>query len=318
MYFKIHNILKVKANVKGIFPSNFLSADENFSDLEIVCNKKLNIEQFRNSLWEIMPGIYRVEGENIVISQFKILGIKIVIKLEFKKDKIIVEFTPSYKYVSRMILKMPIASLYPLEHFLKLVTQIQLLKKGYSFIITAGIVNDGKAILVSGFGGMGKTSTWKEILKSNDKYKYLGDDTILTDGNRLYSYPKPLRIREFGSVFFAYENHVDPKCLLKNKVANNCELEKIIFLERGKLNRIKSISKEESTYRIKAINSKIMPLLSERMILAAYYSGFLNLDELIRRQDEILEKLINDNSYIAESNEYLKTIELVNKNIKEK
>ena len=188
----------------------------------------------------------------------------------FKDNSMELYLDKSYIFFSKYILKIPISSLFPLEHLIKLITQVQLLKKGYSFFISAGL-------------------------------GFLGDDTLITDGLNVFSYPRDIRIRKKGTPFLSINQNIAPgkyfgKNYLKKEKGNPIAL---FFIEHGDLDESKPITKEEATKKAVAINDKILMLKTERLILASHYCGYIDLTKLFNKQDELIVKLMEDLNLFA-------------------
>lgn len=310
-YYQVKNIFKVQTDLGGIFPDEYEIAEGNRYDLSVVVNKNLVSNKVVGS--EVMPGIFVSRPDSKVTAVIKIFGKKVRIDTKFKHASIEVQFSPGYLWISRYVLKMPVSGFFPMEHYLKLLTQVTLLKKGFSYVIAGGVVDGESALLFSSFGGMGKTTLWQELLKSNPKMKYLGDDTLISDGRTVYGYPKQVRARKFGSVFLGVESHENPSKLVGNKFISEKRPDRFVFLERGKTD-IKKISANEAYVKLRSINRKIMPLFAERTIMAAEYAGFINSPNLIKTEGDILEKLVKQTqSFLVSSSNVDKTLSMLKK-----
>ncbi|MCX6744393.1 MAG: hypothetical protein NTX82_02620 [Candidatus Parcubacteria bacterium] len=293
-HYNIYNFLNVMSNIKGLFPSTFITDANNYSDLNISIDKTIIHSLLKQEATEIMPGIYVLKGGSKILAQFKILGITIAILATFHGEQIALQFSPSFYQLSRIILKMPIASLFPLEHFVKLITQILLLKKKYSFIIAAGLMTKShQSILLSSFGGIGKTTTCLKLFDSAADYSLLGDDTLITDGQKIWSYPKNFRLRKLGNVFFSLEKNISPEQQFPGKKIGGVAWPKYLFLlEKGPANTVQPITAAQASVKFLAIQNKILNLYAERIILASSHQNLLDLPLLMERQKQIVEQLV--------------------------
>ena len=205
--YNIHNILKISSELPRMFPSEFVSDFESSPDLIIKIGK---FWDNKNEFKEIFPGIYSSYEQKKLFASFSFLGKKIEYGMIFKDNSMELYLDKSYIFFSKYILKIPISSLFPLEHLIKLITQVQLLKKGYSFFISAGIEKNGEVLLISSPGGMGKSAATTRLISENEGLGFLGDDTLITDGLNVFSYPRDIRIRKKGTPFLSINQNIAP------------------------------------------------------------------------------------------------------------
>ena len=293
--YKIHNFLNVKTNLKEILPPVFRSNnDEKPCQLEILFinnfKHKLSIEK----LTEIAPGMYIDYPKQLVISKFSLGGKNIEARLHFSTGKTTFQFNSLYYYLSKYILKIPMSSFYPIEHLIKLIIQTILLKKGYSFIISAGLIIKNTPILLTSFGGIGKTLTTINLMKNNSSSIFFSDDTLITDGTKIYSYPSIIRVRKLGNPILSIEQFINPQDVLNINLKSNITMKPkiLFFLEKGSKNRIYKITSTQAKLRYKSICNKILNVKAERMHLTANYLGSLNIEELEKRQNIIINSLL--------------------------
>ena len=101
-----------------------------------------------------------------------------------------------------------------------------MLAKGSVFCHAASIEKEGKAYILSGFGGSGKTGLSSELI-FNRNFKFLSDDFALISSNgKAYYYGKKAQI-------YAYNTENNP-LLYKNLMANRNLLDKLMWHFRKK------------------------------------------------------------------------------------
>lgn len=291
--YSIHDILNINTNVKGLLPESFLDPKKvqgKNHDLSIIKDNHFPIS---NSLTTIGPALFYDETDNSIITKFSFMGIESKIKLKnLSSQNTVIYFNQSYSTISKHILKIPISSLYPINHLIKLVIQIKLLQKNHSFLIGAGLKIGKHKIIISGFGNMGKTQTTLKLLEKTDTAQFLSEDTLITDGKTVFSYPQKMRIRKGKNLILNREKHLSSDSLIKNKSIKSFAPSHIFILERNNKEKFFSISKRETYHKISSINKKTNPYLSERLILATQYvNSKFDLDKLISKENTIIKSL---------------------------
>lgn len=114
-----------------------------------------------------------------------------------------------------------------------------LMKKDASFIHASTLERNGRAILLAGTGGCGKTSTTFRLLEDNSlKYRYLSEDfSIVSQWGEVFLNPKTLSI-------YASDLRGDPSLLLKYANKHLSVLEKRLWLracDGGHLNPMRKV-----------------------------------------------------------------------------
>ena len=86
--------------------------------------------------------------------------------------------------------------------YLPYMIQLILEEEGKTFIHGAGVAVNGEGILISAFGGIGKTCFIANAIKKSG-VKLLGDDLIMVDKDGYcYSYPRPFCLYEYHKKLF--------------------------------------------------------------------------------------------------------------------
>lgn len=322
--YNIHNFLTIKSDVGFIFPDEFLiSSDVILPDIEInvlKCSDFHELIIFSSDSREVSPGIWINRGDNFVFSKISLFGFDVFVKIIFAaKGNIIIYLSDSYLLIDKYLLKMPFSSFFPLEHFLKIIMQVVLLRKGYSQIIFAGLEINNSSILITSFPGIGKTTTYLELLRLNKKYKYLGDDTLITDGVNIFSYPKNMRIRKIGTPFFSINKSISPRNYFSNlnKKAKISIATKLFFLEKGFCDdKIFKISNIDAINKYGSIKNKLMPLGFERLLSVIFYENFIDYNDIMIKERDILSNLISNLlCYVVVSSNY-RYVELISQKLK--
>ena len=183
MKYNIHDMLFIESEL-DLFPSSFKTVNMN-KKLDLIVSLKPNsyFQIKKKNYVEIMPGIYYLKEEDHMISTITIFGFPLYLSVKnlIKHDcPTIVSMNNNYKMFTRKFLKIPLSSVFPLEHFLKLIVGKILNQKKAAFILCAGFSFKNSNFLVTSFGSMGKTTLTLEMdrLLSKD-FKYLSDDTCI-------------------------------------------------------------------------------------------------------------------------------------------
>ena len=119
--YKIHKFLIIDSEIE-LFPSTFaVDRDAGKIDLKIQVKNDEFFDLDLNNHFELMPGIYCSADCGSLISKFPFLGLIARSKLKASiLEKIDPKHKSKYKFVTRHLIRMPVSSLFPLEHFLKL------------------------------------------------------------------------------------------------------------------------------------------------------------------------------------------------------
>jgi len=291
--YDIHGLLKINSNFIGFTPDYFL-IDNKPKDLDIILRmeKKVEIPKEINYS-QIAPGLFYDGHDKSVVSTFRICGFNTTWRLKSLLDN------PTEVFVSKAykdIVRMPISTVHPLNDYIKFILQIKLILKNYSFLLGGGIkpMNTDFAIIISSCGGMGKTTAVINLVKQLGG-NFLSDDTVIISKEGVYSYPTHLRIRKFGSLLLGYNEDVPfNKILPKETIARGpYPVKYIFFLERSDKNGVFLIDSTSALNRIISINRKTIPYLSERTILAYFYSiSPFSLNKIMEREEKILKDFL--------------------------
>jgi hypothetical protein len=237
---------------------------------------------------QIAPGLFYFPNKNCVYSSFTLLGIQLSWKVEnLEKNNAKVTVSRAYK----KLVKMPIASIYPLGDLIKFVEQIKLVLKGSSFLLGGAVrLDNNKGLIVSSCGGMGKTTTILELAKSL-RSGFLSDDTIIIKGKKIYPYREDIKIKTFGPVWLKKIKTVKvEEMFAKNQIIKKPVIAKyLFFLERGKRNIVQPIKSKDALKKVLTIMRKTFPYQAERAILGYFYANpNFDLNKIIKKEEKIL------------------------------
>jgi hypothetical protein len=279
MIYNIHNILLIKSEL-DLFPSSFKTKNVN-GKLDLIVSLKPNsyFEMQLQYYDEIMPGIYYLKEEDQMISVISIFGYKLLLSVQnlLRADHpTLVTMNNNYKLFTRKLLRVPLSSIFPLEHFLKLIVGTILHQKKATFVFCAGFSLRSKNFLIASFGSMGKTTLTLEIdkLETND-FKYLSDDTCIIFDGKVWGYPQDIRVRGKGFKFFHLEKFHPPSSVINSELISSFNPDHIVFLEHSEKYKKYSISDRVSVGKLHSVTNKIFPYGFERNLAALdYLYGF--------------------------------------------
>jgi len=303
MNYSIHNILKIRTNVRIPVPDHFRTQKRSRNlDLTILSKNNLNFEKPRNN--GILRGNYYFwADDDKLFVDYGFMNAKLSIENLFGNTK--VECTNSLKRFCTN------------ENWQQLIfaiLSVKLIQKGHTFVHAGCLSHRGEGILIAAMQDTGKTSTVLSLL-DGEEFRFLGDDfVILNERGTLYSYPKEVRVSPRtlrGAVFggSARDNILkyrimstlverfvrkDITKLLKvpeKFVDNKCPAKKIFVL--------KGFGKDEATVLNKRSAFSLLTTLSLQMpnLLETYldmYYHIFNVDVLglIHRKNKIIEKAV--------------------------
>jgi hypothetical protein len=300
-YYKIHDIIGVSSTLTKIIPSYFNAESLPSKDFTIsTCSdSKISYEGYT----EITKGLYVSKKEHSVISIVSVLNLKLWVRLSIT-NKMELTFSDSYISFAKYFCNMPFYTITPPELIIKKCLQYLLNTKGYTFFIAGGIYcKDHGLSLVTGSIGSGKSTSIKNLIIKCPNCSYLGDDTLITNGDMVYAYPLDIRVRSFGNVFFSFNKYQGIEEILNRKVEikYSSEPKKISFLETGSTN-VYPLSKQESKQRLAAVTEKIINLETDRLFYALAYCNLIDLDRIRYTRQDIFNKLAEKSkSYIIPS-----------------
>jgi len=206
---------------------------------------------------------------------------------------------------TRKLLRIPLSSVFPLEHFLKLIVGKILQQKKAAFVFCAGFSLKRKNFLVASFGSMGKTTLTLEIdrLLSKD-FKYLSDDTCIIFDGKVLGYPQDIRIRGKGSKFFHFEKFYPPSVIIKSELISSFIPDHIVFLEHSNKCKNYSLSEKVCVSKLHSINNKIFPYGFERNISALDYLYGFSVNDINQTNKLINQCLLMPGTVISGSGDY--------------
>jgi len=311
--YNIHDILLLESS-REILPPPFMVHEEfeRPPDLKIqIREDSFFLDKF-DSAAEIMPGIFFRKKENLLVSRIPIFGFKcfLAIKDFDQEEGVILSMNKSFVYLTQNIIRLPFSSLFPLEHFLKLLIGLVLLKKEAVMVISAAFRFREKNFMISAFGGIGKTTLTLEAYKKGDpEFKFLSDDTCLLYNRRVYSFPQKIRERCGGPIYFSKLKYSNPTSIVGNCLNQNFIPDYLVFLERSNNFEIECIDPKSALYRLSSITDKILPYRFERHIAALdYIYGFS--DEFAKRTRESLTQCLSVSGVVirGKGDDYMKQL----------
>jgi hypothetical protein len=286
------------SNVEYYIPSTFLFIKAKKPDIIIAESKIIESKKNTQKLRQISPDLYYLPEKDEVISKINILGLKAFFSIQnLSQTPTKVYISPEYRLLSKTLLTMPISTVFPDQAFIQMIIHIKLLKKGYTFLIGSclELADSDSAILISSMGGMGKTLTLLKLLEEGGKY--ISDDMVIINSKgQVYSYPKPIRIRQIKGTI-SLESYKTPTQILgpKIKMKDTSNIGIICFLERGTKNEIETLEKSEAKRKILIITRKLLPYYMERTILAySYMNSSFDVYELMFTESKIIEKFVEN------------------------
>ncbi|QPJ61187.1 MAG: hypothetical protein G3M70_04500 [Candidatus Nitronauta litoralis] len=273
--YNIHGILSVESEIP-LLPPSFRTEGETEveADLTFRFEQDNAFENMLRSTTEMMPGVFFNTEQNTLISRWAPFGFNFFLAVcDFDKPsgtKILIN--KRFARFLRKIVRVPLSSLFPLEHFMKLMVGLALFKKEAIMILAAGFRLKEKNFLVTSFGGIGKTRLTLEAHKQYPaEFDYLSDDTCILNEGRVFGYPQLIRNRLGRSAFYSRERYTTPDQVMGDSICDSFKPDQIVFLERGLVNDAFSLNRETAMRRLNAINKKTFPYGFERISAALDY-----------------------------------------------
>jgi len=288
LFYNLHNIIRIKSDIElelGYFKCEEFSEEADLI-VSIVEYKPIDNKRYQR----VAYGLYYSEAEKSIISNISIFGMRV--SWEIRNILSVgteLRVSKSYIFLSRYFPFFPISSFIGLVALIRMVLQIKLILKNYSFLVGSCAVLNGKNIIFTGTQTSGKTLS---IINFVETYgaDFMSDDHIIVDNNSFYCYLNPLRLRKFHLHFFSYTTFVDPSEKFKGKIRNqtkgDCD---IYFIELSASQFIKEISAAEGVKKLCSLNNRALLHFKERILsFLAYIYGELSLFDLQKKQFEIL------------------------------
>lgn len=273
--YNIHNILYIDSQLSS-FPRQFICRKllNRSPDIYIEFREDNYFEENIKYADEIMAGIFFNKNNNILISRITILRFKCYFCITNFNEELSTALYLNKNFVtlSKRLVRIPVSSFFPLDHLMKLIIGLFLIKKGAVMVLSGGFQYSGNNFLVSSFGGMGKTTVVLDLFRSsNSDIKYLSDDTCILYKNRIYGYPQKIRIRNRGNAFLSQENYLDPTKFFNKKIIDCFQSDFILFLERSFTNITEKIALTSALPKLRCITDKTFPYFYERHLAALNY-----------------------------------------------
>jgi hypothetical protein len=171
--------------------------------------------------------------------------------------------------------------------------QMQLLDRNYSLLHCGCVSKNGQAIIFPAFSDTGKSTT--SLYFTNLGYTLLGDDVIITDGKKVYSFPTVMRKRvwqPFETVPLLRKLRIQKT--LDFPITEKSEPSRIFFLSKDKKNRIEKISSEKLIENLELMMESAFPLFPfpRGFMPGYYYARNIPFQHYLDKRKLILTKLI--------------------------
>lgn len=197
--------------------------------------------------------------------------------------------------------------------------ELKLLQKGHAFIHAACVERNGEGIMITAPPDTGKTFTTIKLVMEHG-YSHMSDDmTIIGPGGVAYCFPTlmtlhlphvdelpislpssleaSVRARErLRSLPWIKKLLSEPRVHFRTvlpdaRVARKAEVSRLIFLEHGR-KKVERLSKDEARSRLLPVARMHRSIMSDLIVLYAYYHPELDLHALSERQSELYLELI--------------------------
>ncbi|MEM5829582.1 MAG: hypothetical protein QW040_02690 [Candidatus Aenigmatarchaeota archaeon] len=193
---------------------------------------------------------------------------------------------------NRLSLSIPfeLGQIWPIGlHLSNIIALDLLLEKNLLFIHGASLEYDQKTILIFSPSRTGKTLLVENLLKKGAKY--ISEDIILTDGEKVYLLPPN------DHKFF----NVNIKKLVNNS-KKEAKINKLLFIIPEKIKNQFNVKNENTLINLLKIYSKRIPYDNDKFIHAILYFQNLNYVNLEKKCYDIICRMIRNNEIIITSN----------------
>ncbi|MEM3335897.1 MAG: hypothetical protein QXD43_02215 [Candidatus Aenigmatarchaeota archaeon] len=193
---------------------------------------------------------------------------------------------------NRLSLSIPfeLGQIWPIGlHLSNIIALDLLLEKNILFIHGASLEYDQKTILIFSPSRTGKTLLVENLLKKGAKY--ISEDIILTDGEKVYLLPPN------DHKFF----NANIKKLVNNS-KREAKINKLLFIIPKKIKNRFNIKNEDTLINLLKVYSKRIPYDNDKFIHAILYFQNLNYVNLEKKCYNIICRMIRNNEIIITSN----------------
>jgi len=274
--YDIHGLVKVRTNINCL-PNYFLVPNSHLGrpDIEFyLCNSKIDTSQLTP-----LGARFFYNRDTFVYKLLFFLNMQLVVKETDEKK--VIEFNRLYGLYRK-----------PVRQFFAFL-QMKLLDKGFSFIHSACIAKNGKGILFPAHSDTGKTTTTLHFIKSG--YHTLGDDIVITDGEKILSYPSTIMKIWMPFKKIPILRRLEKKETVIGPLEKEVIPEKMFFLLNGEKDELRKANKKELCRKISLIMEQVAPLLPfpSDVMLGYYFVRNIRMEEYFKKREEILSKLVN-------------------------
>ena len=260
--------------------------------------KKKSIKEYQ----QIGLGLYYSKEKNSIVSVVNICGLACYWEISnLSGNQTVLQFNHNYFFLFKHVFLFPLSSIYQFNILIKMIMQLKLLSKNYTFLIGGVAALSDKGVVFTGVPGTGKTTTTLNFLNYFSNAKYISDDAFILGNGKLHSFPSPIRIRKFNSNLRFFKKFIDPRQRYKERLQSVFRgTYDIYFLEKSNTQYIKKISTDEGINKICSINNRVFPYFSERILASfSYIDSGVSFMNMQKKQIDILkENLNNSNFYI--------------------
>jgi len=310
--YNLHNILSIKSDINlGI---NCLEVSEDLGKYDLIIKEAKYKSIDKSKYQQISHGLYYLKEEESIASELNILGIKIIWEVKnILKENTELRYSHSYWFASKYFLKVPISSAHRFLPLIKMIIQIKLLLKNYSFLAGGAVALKNRGVIFTGISASGKTTTLINFM-NNFAAKFISDDLLILSKDEAYSYPSTIPIRRYNFAFISFNKLINPLEKFKGKVLTSIKSTfDIYFLEKSSSRYIKNISRSEGINKLCNLNNKVLLYFHERVLSSfPYLYEELSLLNLQEKQLGILSEFFQDaNFYImsaSDINDYTKML----------
>jgi len=210
----------------------------------------------------------------------------------------------------------------PFVTLIESVIGLKLVAKSHALVHSSCISRDGEGYLICAWHGTGKTMVTLKLVKEKS-LNFLSDDmTIINTSGQVYCFPKDVKLslphaKEFGLdgkvrlrlLVGELVTHIPvirrrleithnipiTKIIKDSKIEKQCNLRKVVVLQRAEKEEIVEVDSNEITKRLTLLNEWERIFWVDRLFIPYAFSdqGF-DLQELAEKERDILQQALRD------------------------